>query len=107
MNTASRSILVGAALVMVLAGCQRKDEPAVTSSGQPAPNVTSNTVPMPQTSTPVPPLPEVAGKTAETTAESTAGTQKELTKQEESQAMPLPGQANSHSTTALDKSKSK
>jgi hypothetical protein len=30
-----------------------------------------------------------------------------MSKEEESKAMPLPGQANDQSTTALDKSKSK
>jgi hypothetical protein len=31
--------------------------------------------------------------------------QEKMTKAEESKTMPLPGQANDHSTTALDKSK--
>jgi hypothetical protein len=31
--------------------------------------------------------------------------QEKMTKAEESKAMPLPGQANDHSTTALDKNK--
>jgi len=111
MNTVSRSILIGAALVMLLVGCQKKDEPAVTSSGQPSPNVTNNTAPIPQTSTADPSLPEAAGKAAgtqNTTAlQRKAAPQEKMTKEEESNAMPLPGQANDHSTTALDQSKSK
>ena len=34
-----------------------------------------------------------------------AAPQEKMTEAEETKAMPLPGQANDHSTTALDKSK--
>ena len=111
MNTVSRSIPLGAALAMLLVGCQKKDEPAVTSSGQRSPTVTNNTAPIPQTSTPDPSLPEAVGKAAgtqDTTAlQHKAAPQETMSKEEESKAMPLPGQANDQSTTALDKSKSK
>lgn len=111
MNTLSRTILMGAALAMLLAGCQKKDEPAVASTVQPSATVTNNSAPIPQTSTPDPSLPEAAGNagaTQTTTAlQRNAAPQGKMTKQEESKAMPLPGQANDHSTTALDKSKSK
>jgi hypothetical protein len=111
MNTASRSILVGAAVAMLLVGCQKKDEPAVTSSGQPSPTVTSNAAPIPPMPTRDSSLPEAAGKAAgtqDTTAlQHKAAPQEKMTKEEESKAMPLPGQANDHSTTALDKNKNK
>ena len=111
MNTVSRSILIGAALAMLLVGGQKNDEPALTSRGQPSPNVTINAAPIQQTSTADPSLPDAAAKTAgtqDTTAlQHKAAPQDKMTKEEESKAMPLPGQANDHSTTALDKSKSK
>ena len=111
MNTVSGSILIGAALAMLLVGCQKNDEPGVTSRGQPSSTVTNNIAPIPQTSTPDPSLPDAAGKAAgtqDTTAlQHKAAPQTKMTKEEESKAMPLPGQANDHSTTALDKSKSK
>ena len=111
MNTVSRSILLGAALAMLLVGCQKKDEPAATSSGQPSPTVTNAGAPNPQTSTPDPSLPEAAAKpagTQDTTAlQHKAAPQEKMSKEDESKAMPLPGQANDHSTTALDKSKRK
>lgn len=109
MITVSPSLLIGAALVMALVGCQKKDEPAVTSSGQPSPSVTSTTTAVPQASTSDPSLPKAAGQATDTQGATTlqrkADPQDELTKAEESKAMPLPGQANDHSTTALDKSK--
>jgi hypothetical protein len=111
MNTVSRSILLGAALALLLLGCQKKDEAAVKSSGQPSPTVTTTTAPILQASVPDPSLPDAAGKAAgtqDTTAlQHKAAPQEKMTKEEESKAMPLPGQANDHSTTALDKSKSK
>ena len=111
MNTVSRSILLGATLALLLMGCQKKDEPALTSSGQPPPTVTTTTAPTPQTSTPDPSLPEAAGKAAgtqDTTAlQQKTAPQERMSKEEEAKAMPLPGQANDHSTTALDKAKSK
>lgn len=117
MNGISRSMLAGAALVMVLAACQRSDPPAVTSNGAPARPVTDG-APIPQMPKGDPSAPDaattfaaqdVAGKT-----EAAQGTvalqqkpapQEKMTKTEESKAMPLPGQANDHSTTALDKNK--
>jgi hypothetical protein len=111
MNTVSRSILLGATLALLLLGCQKKDEAAVKSSGQPSPTVTNNAAPIPKMSTPDPSVPEAVGKgggTQDTTAlQHKAAPQEQMTKEEESKAMPLPGQANDHSTTALDKSKSK
>ena len=110
MNTVSGSILIGAALSMLLLGCQKQDEPAVARV-QPSAIVTNNAAPIPQMPTSDPSLPEVAGKataTQDTTAlQRKADPQAKMTKEEESKAMPLPSQANDHSTTALDKSKGK
>lgn len=111
MNTVSRSTLIGAALVLLLVGCQKTNEPAVTSSGQPSPSVTNSPAPIAQTATPDPSVPEAAGKGAgtqdPTALQGKAAPQAMMTRQEESKAMPLPSQANDHSTTALDKSKGK
>ena len=111
MNTISRSILIGGALAMVLVGCQKKDESDVASKVQPSATVTNNSAPIAPTSTPDRSLPEVTGKAAatqDTTAlQQKAAPQEKMTKEEESKAMPLPSQANDHSTTALDKNKKK
>jgi hypothetical protein len=111
MNNLSRSILISAAFATLLVGCQKKDESPVTSSSPPPSTVTNNAVPIPPASTPDPSLPAAAGVAAgtqDTTAlQHKAAPQERMTKEEESKAMPLPGQANDHSTTALDKGKSK
>ena len=117
MNKASRSIFIGAALAMVLAGCQRSDAPPVTSNGAP-PQPVTNAAPIPQMPKGDPSLPDAANALAaqdaadktkamqDTTAlQQKATPQEEMTRAEESKAMPLPSQANDHSTPALDKSK--
>jgi hypothetical protein len=117
MNRVSRSIFAGAALAMVLAGCQKSDAPAITSSGGP-PEPVTNASPIPQVPKGDPSLPDAATALAaqdaadktkamqDTTAlQQKPAPQEKMTKAEESKAMPLPGQANDHSTTALDKSK--
>ena len=118
MNKVSRSIFTGgAALVIMLAGCQRSDAPAITSNGAP-PQPVTNATPIPQMSKGDPSVPDAATVFAaqdaadktkamqDTTAlQQKAAPQEEMTKAQESKAMPLPGQANDHSTTALDKSK--
>jgi hypothetical protein len=117
MNNASRSLFVGAALAVALAGCQKSDAPAVTSNGMPTERIT-NTAPIPQMPKGDPSLPDAATVFAaqdatdktkamqDTTAlQQKPAPQEPMTKTEESKAMPLPGQANDHSTTALDKSK--
>ena len=115
MNRVSRSIFAGAALAMVLAGCQKIDAPAITSSGVP-PEPVANASPIPQMPKGDPSLPDAAtALAAQDAADKTKamqGTtalqqkpapQEKMTKTEESKAMPLPGQANDQSTTALDK----
>ena len=116
MNKALRSVFVGAALTMALAGCQKSDAPAITSNGAP-PEPVTNAAPIPQMPKGDPSVPDAttafaaqdaAEKTKamqDTTAlQQKPAPQEEMTKVEESKAMPLPGQANDHSTTALDKS---
>lgn len=111
MNNVSRFVVIGAALAMLLVGCQKKDGVPATSGSQPSPTVTTTPAPIPAASTPDPSLPAATAKAAgtqDTTAlQHKAAPQEKMTKDEESKAMPLPGQANDHSTTALDKSKSK
>jgi hypothetical protein len=113
MNTVSRSIFAGAALAVLLAGCQKSDAPAATSTGALSQPV-ADAAPIPQMPTGVPDAATTfaqdgAGKTKamqDTTAlQQKPAPQEKMTKAEESQAMPLPGQANDHSTTALDKNK--
>jgi len=117
MNRASRSIVAGAAIAMVLAGCQRSDAPAITSNGA-SPQPVTNATPIPEMAKGDPSLPDAAAASATQDAtektkamqdtnalQQKAAPQERMTKAEESKAMPLPGQANDHSTTALDKNK--
>ena len=118
MNKASRSILIAAALMLAgVTGCQKSDAPPVTSNGAP-PQTVTNAAPIPQMPKGDPSLPDAASALAAQDAaekakamqDATALQQKpapreEMTNAEESKAMPLPSQANDHSTTALDKSK--
>jgi len=114
MNKVSRSIFAGAALAMTLAGCQMSNAPANTTSGEPPRPVTNATL-IPQMPKGDPSVPDAAtmfaaqdSDAAKTMQDATALQQKpapqeEMTKVEESTAMPLPGQGNDHSATALDK----
>ena len=116
MNNASRSILcTGAALALALAGCQKSDPTAITSNGVPRERVASAT-PIPQFPKGDPSVPDAAtvfaaqdaAEKAKAMQETTAlqdkpAPQEPMTEAEESKAMPLPAQANDHSTTALDK----
>jgi PBP1b-binding outer membrane lipoprotein LpoB len=117
MNRVSRSIFAGAALAMVLAGCQKSDAPAITSNGAP-PQPVTNVTPSPQMPKGDPSVPDAStvfaaqdaaekAKAMQDTAvaQQKPAPQEEMTKPEESTAMPLPGQANDHSTTAPDKNK--
>jgi len=114
MNNVSRSIFVGAALAMALAGCQKSDPPAAGSNGGPAQTAVSSAE-IPKQPTGDASVPTAAAVEAKDAADKTAAMQdvnamqhkaapqEPMTKAEESKAMPLPGQANDHSTTALDK----
>lgn len=117
MNNRSRFILVAAMLAMGLAGCQNRDA-ATATSNDPLPQSASRATPMMQVPVGDPSLPDAATVAAaqdaadkaramqETAAlQAKAAPQEKMTKGEESKAMPLPGQANDHSTTALDKRK--
>ncbi len=115
MHYVHRSIFTGAALAALLAGCQNGDVPATTSNREPSQAVT-NAAPIPQMPTRDPSLPDAATTFAAQDAADKAkvgqntaalpqkpASREKMTKEEESKAMPLPGQANDHSTPALDK----
>jgi hypothetical protein len=117
MNKVSRSFLVSAALATTLVGCQSNDVSTVTSNGEPSQTV-AKLAPIPQMPSSDPSLPDattvfgaqaVADKTK--AMQDTSALQQEpahekvMTKQEESKAMPLPGQGSDDSATSLDKSK--
>ena len=117
MNRVFRFIFMGAAFAMTLTGCQKNDAPAVTSNGEPSQTVT-NATPIPQMPTRDPSVPNATtvfgaqdaadkAKAMQDTAalQKEPSHEKEMTKQEESKAMPLPGQGTDHSATGLDKSK--
>ena len=115
MNKASRSIFIGAAIAIALGGCEGSDVPAATSNGAP-PESATTTTPIPQFAKGDPSVPDAsavfaaqdAADKAKAMEDATALQQKPapqepMTQVEESKAMPLPGQANDHSTTAIDK----
>jgi hypothetical protein len=118
MSRVFRSIsFAGVALAVVLASCQKSDAPAVTSTSAP-PQPVTNAAPIPQFPKGDPSVPDAdtafAAQDAVDKTKAMPDTaapqqkpapQEEMTKAEESKAMPLPGQANDHSTTALDKNK--
>lgn len=117
MNNVFRSIVAGTALAMALAGCQRSESPAAAKDGTPL-NAITTTAPVQPIAKGDPSAADAATTFAardaadgtKTTLDTTALQQKQapqeaMTKAEESKAMPLPSQANDHSTTALDKSK--
>ena len=115
MSNVSRSIFIGAALAMALAGCQRTETPATTPNGGPAQSTSSSasipqqppgdaSVPSSATAAAANDAADKATSTQEVNAmQHKAAPQEPMTKAEESKGMPLPGQANDHSTTALDK----
>lgn len=102
---------------MALAGCQKSDAPAMTSNGvPPEPVISATRIPrFPKGDPPVPDAAtafaaqDAADKTKamqDTTArQQKPSPQEEMSKAEESKAMPLPGQVNDHSTTARDTNK--
>jgi hypothetical protein len=100
MTKISRSVLAGAALALVLAGCQKSD---VVSANWKDPSV-------PDAATAFA-AQDAANKakatqdTAAVQAQSKVAPQEKMTKAEESKAMPLPGQANDHSTPVPGKNK--
>ena len=117
MDNTSRFIFVGAALALALAGCQKSDPTMSTSNGVPPEPVASAT-PIPQFPKGDPSVPDAAtvfaaqdaaekAKAMQDTAalQQQPAPQEPMTAAEESKAMPLPSQANDHSTTALDKNK--
>ena len=117
MNKVSCSFLVSAALATTLAGCQNNDVSAVTSNGEPSQTATklARIPQMPSSDASLPDATAVFG--AQAVADKTKGMQdtsalqkeppheKVMTIQEESKAMPLPGQGTDDSATSLDKSK--
>ena len=113
MHRISGSIFVCAAAAILLAGCQ-KQAPTALSKEEPRQVVVADATPIPQMTTRDPSLPDAAGVlAAEDAAQKAKATQEaelqqkppaqvDMTKEEEAKAMPLPSQANDHSTTALD-----
>jgi hypothetical protein len=102
---------------MVVAGCQNSDAPEITSNGVPQERASSATS-IPQFAKGDPSVPDASTVFAAqdvmekvdamrdtNTLQQKAAPQEPMSSVEESKAMPMPGQANDHSTTALDKNK--
>lgn len=115
MNTLNRTIFVAAALAAFLPACHNSEEPSAVSNGQPS-QVVADATPIHLGSGRDPSLPDASAVFAEqdaadkATADATALQQaaipqKEMSKEEESKAMPLPSQANDHSNPVLEEKK--
>ena len=101
MRKAYRSIFIGAAVALLLASCHGRDGLPTTS------NTGASSVPA---AAPTFAAKDAADKNAAmqdpyTLQSKALAPQEEMTKSQESKSMPLPGQANDHSTTARDKDK--
>ena len=115
MNNVSRTIFVGVALALAIAGCQKTESPAASSNGGPSQSAASSTpIPLQPTGDASVPTSAAVDAAKDASDKATAmqdvnamqhkaAPQEPMTKAEETKAMPLPGQANDHSTTALDK----
>jgi hypothetical protein len=112
MNVASASTAISVAFAVLLAGCQHGDGAAVTLAPSEAPlRAASSRIVAPRSTTDRS-LPDAASvfepHGASATISNIAAVQQQalpqekMTKEEESMAMPLPGQANDHSSLALD-----
>ncbi|MNR90721.1 hypothetical protein D3C72_217120 [compost metagenome] len=93
----SRSILVSAFLAVLLIGCKKAETPPVpkVDSGG---SVATPAASMPPSEASTPPAAAGAVSGSGDAAGATQATPKELSKAEESAAMPMSGQANNHST---------
>ena len=105
----SKPLIFGALALAMLccAGCDktRPDSPApLAGAGAPAVAVITSSRPDPS----VPSADSVAAPPATATAKDMAGAGPNgvMTRAQESSAMPMPGQVNNHSSTALDSAKS-
>ena len=97
----SVSILL-ASTVFMTAACSREDRPPPAAPAAPVPSDPART---PAPSANVPPLPDPKAPDGPPGRDSKASNpQGELTRREESTAMPKPGQANNHSSPAFDSS---
>ena len=100
MNNSSRSFLAGTVLALVLAGCNEREALAASWKDPSVPDAATAFAAQ-----------DAAARTKATQdaaavqAQSKVAPQEKMTPAEESKAMPLPGQANDHSSTALDKKK--
>jgi hypothetical protein len=93
----TRSILASAFVAILLIGCKKAETPPVPkmdSSGSVAAPVTS----MPPSEASTPPAAPGAVTGSGDASGTTQASPKELSKEQESAAMPLSGQANNHST---------
>lgn len=98
----SLSILLASTVFMAAACSPREDRPAPVAPAAPVP---SDPVRTPAPSANVPPLPDPIAPDGPPGRDSKASNPLgELTRREESTAMPKPGQANNHSSPALDSS---
>lgn len=92
----ARTLLVPAVLVLVLSACKKAEAPPTPEVGGSV-AAPANALPPSDATMPAP----ATGTThsGDSNGGPTQAQPKELTKEQESSAMPLPGQVNNHSTT--------
>lgn len=102
----TRSILACACVVAALAGCKKTEAPATptvdSSSSVAAP---SEAMPPSEAVTPTGPTSTGDASTGDASSGPAQSDPSELSKRQESLAMPLPGQTNNHSTVTPEKEK--
>jgi hypothetical protein len=98
-------LAIAAAASLVACG-DKPPAPAQTGAATAIPGAPPPPAGMPE-AVPVPPAPGPAANPAETSRDSASTNPKgTMTKEQESQSMPMAGQANNHSSTALDANQS-
>lgn len=101
----TRSLFICACLATALAGCKKAEappSPALDSSGSTSSSVAAPSSAMPASEATTAPTTTPDSSDAANTPQSTPA---ELSKQQESSAMPMPGQVNNHSTATPNEEK--
>lgn len=93
----ARYMLVPAFLVLILSACKKADAPPTPEVGS---SVAAPVSAVPPSDATMPPPAAVTTNSGNASESPTQADSKALTKEQESSAMPLSGQANNHSTTS-------
>ena len=103
MKNSFRKITLGSVIffIVILVACKKNVDSAQKNTALPSRNGASNSVARPD----LVPIPDANMVPEAATAAQQASTKGAMSKEQESSAMPMPGQANDHSPTTIDKKK--